>query len=242
MLALSSWRSQSFPLFEIRTSRSLLTRIPWQRNSDVCKIYGNRRPLICVPRHATNTGHSGPASPVSGAFDNADSDADLDADSAADSDSDSEGANEKEKNKNAPEPNQKPKPPVTKPLVEPAGSQAEADDLARQDTETFRNAAAGGGSQGDDEKEGASKAGLSKADQELQDELQAERQRRRRQQRARARGLAESSRRRQGPISTWEACPKVLHREHHDYFEFIVRWAPFSSFREKRVKSWAPKT
>jgi hypothetical protein len=27
-----------------------------------------------------------------------------------------------------------------KPLVEPAGSQAEADDLARQDTETFRNA------------------------------------------------------------------------------------------------------
>ena len=122
--------------------------------------------------------------------------------------------------------NRNPTPPVMNPLVEPAGSQAEADDLARQDTETFRNAGAGGSKGDDDEKEGGggSKAGLSKADQELQDELQAERRRRQRRARARARGLVESSRRRrQGPISTWEACPKVLHSEHHDYFEFIVR-------------------
>ena len=173
---------------------------------------------------------------MSDAFDNA-----ADADAAADAESDSmddKDDKEKDKNTDAASP-AKAKPPVMKPLVEPAGSQAEADDLARQDTETFRNAAAGVGSQGDDGKEGR-KAGLSKADQELQDELQAERRRRR--QRARARGLAESSRRRQGPISTWEACPKVLHSEHHDYFEFIVRWAPFSSFRVKRAKSWARKT
>ncbi|GAA5970739.1 hypothetical protein JCM8115_003156 [Rhodotorula mucilaginosa] len=206
---------------------------PGARNSDVCKIYGNRRPLICVPRHASNSGHSSPASPVSDAFDDAaDLDADLDSD-ADSSEGDENHTDDKEQKKDTSEakPKPKPKPPVMKPLVEPAGSQAEADDLARQDTETFRNAGAGGSQGDDDEKEvgGGSKAGLSKADQELQDELQAERRRRQRRARVRARGLAESLRRRQGPISTWEACPKVLHSEHHDYFEFILCNAGFAA-------------
>lgn len=167
---------------------------------------------------------------MSDAFDTADTDADSDVDS-------SEG-DENDKSKNTDDsapPKTKPK-PKPKPLVEPAGSQAEADDLARQDTETFRNAAAaaagGGGGRADEKEEeeegGGSKVGLSKADQELQDKLQAERRRRQRR-----RGLvAESSSlvaRRQGPISTWEACPKVLHSEHHDYFEFILCNAGFAA-------------
>lgn len=129
-----------------------------------------------------------------------------------------------------------------KPLVAPAGSRAEADSFAREDEETFGTgnqgaigqggtgggAAGLGGNEDAESEAGLRQSGSTKADQELADELQAERRRRRRwhadaddlQADRMLRALLERS---TGAISTWEACPKVLHSEYHDYFEFIVR-------------------
>ncbi|GAA5992354.1 hypothetical protein JCM10908_000440 [Rhodotorula pacifica] len=184
--------SPAGPDYWCRVEGECLPCPPGARDSDLCRVYGNRRPLICVSKHtANNNNHENLAHispPSSATFDLA-------------GDNTSQHSN--------PNPNSQ-KPKGSKPLVPPAGSQAEADDFAREDEEMFGSGTVAGGIG-----TGAAEGG----DQELEEELQAERLRVRR-------GVIGG---RQGPISTWEACPKVLHSEHHDYFEFILCNAGFAA-------------
>lgn len=198
----------------------------------MCKVYGNRRPLICVQRHSSSTGATRHAESFHRDDGGGDDDDGDDNHANREDDPDEVVDQAREKSLGTVKGKGKEPPPAVgvKPLVEPAGSQAEADDLAREDRQQFGSTTntnthkqVGGGDDGEEEVPGTKPpAGWSKADQELQDELQAERRRKRKRRRRAAAAAAP----RQGPISTWEACPKVLHSEHHDYFEFIVRFPP----------------
>ncbi|BGP56258.1 hypothetical protein JCM8202v2_003872 [Rhodotorula sphaerocarpa] len=253
-------------------------------DSDVCKVYGNRRPLTCVRRHNLPTTTTSTKSRLD--TDPADPRDDDQGWAGREDDSSSPGedddrpsrphAAEGGKGGDAPPPPPPPLPP--RPLAAAAGSRAEADDLARQDEESYGSGDAGavghGGGESDRGAAGAAAAGgrgkaAGAAEQELQDELQAERRRRQRRRRGEApderaprldpaaeaatdptwfraatdltgRSLdddegqsvpfdAAGLESRAGAVSTWEACPKVLHSEYHDYFEFILCNAGFAA-------------
>ncbi|GAA6052106.1 hypothetical protein JCM3770_006634 [Rhodotorula araucariae] len=144
----------------------------------VCKLYGNRRSLACVPRLGAT--HSAAPPPSIGAGSRA--------------------------------------------AVGESGSQqpGDADDDDRL-----------GGSLQGDAREGAA---LSPAEQELRDALNADRLRVRLVRRDEWDAELALAQRRTPPggrggkrggagpsvVYTWEACPKVLRQEYHDYFEFIL--------------------
>ncbi|GAA5867293.1 hypothetical protein JCM3774_003535 [Rhodotorula dairenensis] len=228
--------SPAGPDYWCRVEGECLPCPPGARDSDVCKIYGNRRPLICVQRHSTTTTHHAETF----RDDNGDDEGRGD---GHDDDRGEQRLQSTGKNKDKEQEKGKGKQVLpVKPLVEPAGSQAEADDLAREDRETFGSSTHNNdnnnnnkGLEGEkiadaDSGSGTKAPGLSKADQELQDELQAERRRRvRTRRRSSVRDGYPVAGRQGGPISTWEACPKVLHSEHHDYFEFILCNAGFAA-------------
>ncbi|BGP41050.1 hypothetical protein JCM10449v2_005019 [Rhodotorula kratochvilovae] len=148
---------------------------PDELATPVCKLYGNRRPLACVPR-------LGAAHPPASA-----SSAERGAGSRAPSGGGSWYA----------------APPPEDVGLEDARGEGQAG--AREDDAA------------------AARVPLSPAEQELRDALNADRVRLVR----REEWDAELARRQVHGgggvvVHTWEACPKVLRQEYHDYFEFIM--------------------
>lgn len=154
-------------------------------HTPVCKMYGNRRPLSCIPRRN--------AQPVSNSFVPSKQDTSADGPPGA-------GKN-------------------VKVDAEPEGADG-FDESGRLGDVAEGGAApkpqAGGGEK------------LSPAQQELKEALENDRRRRRSvaERQADEREWDRLSKRQSGVqlnVQAWEACPKVLASEYHDYFEFIVR-------------------
>ncbi|BGP25513.1 hypothetical protein Rt10032_c04g2097 [Rhodotorula toruloides] len=160
-------------------------------HTPVCKMYGNRRPLSCIPRRN--------AQPVSDSF--VPSRQDSPANSRPNS-----GNNVK---------------------ADSQAKGADGFDESGRLGETANGAAA-------HERPGVGGEKLSPAQQELKEALENDRRRRRsaEERQTDEREWERLSKRQAGVqlnVDAWEACPKVLASEYHDYFEFILCNAAFAA-------------
>ncbi|GAA5865260.1 hypothetical protein JCM1840_003967 [Sporobolomyces johnsonii] len=168
-------------------------------SSPVCKLWGNRRPLECIPRR-TPSGTTTAADPL-------DPDAQLFPDPTSSSSSSSPAATAPTYHRIDPAPAPPPLAKGTESELLAAGEAGDSYDLSP-----------------DEASDPGTKLSLEEA--ELQDALDHDRDRRRRRTRSSLEGTNANARRQssgvQRMVEAYEACPRVVRQEKADFFEFVL--------------------